>query len=86
MVVPPAAVSGKNRSEKPGRELRENPEFLKMSLGAGASALDVSNVVITVLSLFGTPGSVLQQVLLWVLQLPSSAASLVPAVDTDAVH
>ena len=85
-VVPPAAVSGKNKSEKPGRELRENPDFLKMSLGAGASALDVSNVVITMLSLFGTPGSVLQQVLLWILQLPSSATSLVPAVDTDAVH
>ena len=43
VLVPPAAVPAKNKSEKHGRELRENPDFLKMSLGAGASALDVSH-------------------------------------------
>ena len=86
VLVPPAAPPAKNKSEKSGRELRENPDFLRMSLESGASALAVSQVVIKMLSLFGASGSILQQVLLWVLQLPSSATSLVPAVDTEAVH
>jgi hypothetical protein len=86
VLLPPAAVPPKNKFERHGRELRENPDFLKMSLGAGSSALDVSHVVIKMLSLFGAAGSILQQVLLWVMQLPSSATSLVPAAATDAVR
>ena len=84
--VAPPAESVKNKSEKLGRELRANPEFLQMLIGAGTSAPAVSRVVLKMFSLWGSAGSVYRQVLLWVLQLPASETSLVPAVATDAVR
>ena len=86
VVVPPPVSSAKNKSVEPGKELRANPEFLRMTLGAGSSALDVSRVVLKMFSLWGSAGSTLRQLLLWVLQLPASATSLVPASVTDAVR
>ena len=85
-VVTSAVESVKNKSEKLGRELRANPEFLQMLIGAGASAHAVSRVVIKMVSLWGSAGTTYLQVLLWVLQLPASETSLVPAVATDAVR
>jgi hypothetical protein len=86
VVVPPPVSSAKNKSVEPGKELRANPEFLRMALGAGSSALDVSRVVLKMFSLWGSAGSTLRQLLLWVLQLPASETSLVPASVTDAVR
>ena len=86
VVVPPPVSSAKNKSVEPGKELRANPEFLRMALGAGSSALDVSRVVLKMFSLWGAAGSTLRQLLLWVLQLPASETSLVPASVTDAVR
>ena len=86
VVVPPPVVSAKNDSKKPGQELRASPDFLRMALGAGSSALDVSRVVLKMFSLWGSAGSTLRQLLLWVLQLPASETSLVPAGLTAAVR
>jgi hypothetical protein len=84
--VPPQASSTKNKSVEPGKELRANPEFLQMAIGAGSTALDVSRLVLKMFSLWGSAGSTLRQLLLWALQLPASETSLVPAGVTGAVR
>ena len=84
--VPQPAVAPKNESKKTGQELRRDPHFQQMSLGADSSALDVAHVVHKMFALFGAAGATLQQLLLWVLQLPASETSQVPAVLTDAVR
>ena len=57
-----------------------------LSAPTPTSALDVAHVVHKMFSLFGAAGATLQQLLLWVLQLPASETSQVPAVLTDAVR
>ena len=84
--VPPPAVALKNESKKTGQELRRDPHFQQMSLGGASSAHDVARVVLKMFAPFGAAGTALQQLLLWVLQLPASDASQVPAVLTAVVR